>query len=184
MTPPCTLSLPHQQKSPSIFLFFSCFCNNSRAKIVLQVEGTRPRLTAYLHKGVIEDVYAVCSFCFCLAVRQIRRPGLPCDLGPGEIRRHTAVRDCPAAAGGFRRRRRAAAFAAAPGPRGCRLLHSEKGIKYTTAVRPGAARRFLVMEVSAWYTCGQGVLRLLSSNKEVFSHEARRLFSRDRLSLR
>ena len=64
------LSLPHQQKFPSIFLFFSCFCNNSRAKIVLQVEGTRPRLTAYLHKGVIEDVYAVCSFCFCLAVRQ------------------------------------------------------------------------------------------------------------------
>ena len=50
----------------------------------------------------------------------------------------------------------------------CRLLHSEKGIKYPTAVRPGAARRFLVIEVSAWYTCSQGVLRLLSSNKEVF----------------
>ena len=30
------------------------------------------------------------------------------------------------------------------------------------------ARRFLVIEVSAWYTCSQGVLRLLSSNKEVF----------------
>ena len=58
-----------------------------------------------------------------------------------------------------------------------------KGIKYPTAVRPGAARRFLVIEVSAWYTCSQGVLRLLSSNKEVFSHEARRLFSRDRLPL-
>ena len=36
------------------------------------------------------------------------------------------------------------------------------------AFRPGAARRFLVIEVSAWYTCSQGVLRLLSSNKEVF----------------
>ena len=80
----------------------------------------------------------------------------------------TAVRDRPAAAGGFRRRRRAAASAAAPGPRGCRLLHSEKGIKYPTAVRPGAARRFLVIAVLAWYTCSQGVLRLLSSNKEVF----------------
>ena len=68
----------------------------------------------------------------------------------------------------FRRHRRAAASAAAPGSRGCRLLHSEKGIKYPTAVRPGAARRFLVIEVSAWYTCSQGVLRLLSSNKEVF----------------
>ena len=61
-----------------------------------------------------------------------------------------------------------AASAAAPGPRGCRLLHSEKGIKYPTAVRPGAARRFLVIAVSAWYTCSQGILRLLSSNKEVF----------------
>ena len=37
------LSLPQPAKnSPLFFLFLSCFCNNSRAKIVLQVEGTRP----------------------------------------------------------------------------------------------------------------------------------------------
>ena len=58
------LSLPTSKNFPLFFSFSPVSCNNSRAKIVLQVEGTRPRLTAYLHKGVIEDVYAVCSFCF------------------------------------------------------------------------------------------------------------------------
>ena len=70
-----------------------------------------------------------------------------------------------------------------PWPSCCRLLHSEKGIKYPTAVRPGAARRFLVIEVSAWYTCSQGVFAPAIIQQRGFFHEARRLFSRDRLPL-
>ena len=88
---------------------------------------------------------------------------LPCDLGPGEFVATLLFVIALPLLVVF-----AVVGALLPLASCCRLLHSEKGIKYPTAVWPGAARRFLVIQVSAWYTCSQGVLRLLSSNKEVF----------------